>query len=123
MSPALSVARHCSTSGMSSTPYSPGSAADASLSSSTMIRPARPCTTCSAVVPSACGWYQRVLASSRISKVGDQVSPAAKALCGPPSMSAGMCAPWKWTLVSASRSLVMSSRTVEPVVHFMVGPR
>ncbi len=108
---------------MSSTPYSLGSAAEASESSSTMISPASPRTTCSAVVPRACGWYQRVLASSLISKVGDQVLPSAKAFWGPPSILAGMWAPWKWTLVSAPRVLVMFSRTVLPLVHFMVGPR
>lgn len=108
---------------MSSTPYSLGSAAEVSESSSTMIIPASPCTTCSAVVPRACGWYQRVLASSLTSKVGDQVTPSAKAFCGPPSISAGMWAPWKWTVVSSPRELVMFSRTVSPLVHFMVGPR
>ena len=71
--PAASNVLSCRIMGTSSTPYSSGSRSAAAPGSSTMIMPATPRYTWSAVEPCGWAWYQRVAAGWLTVHSGDQV--------------------------------------------------
>src|SRR3954470_11783023 len=85
--------------------------------------PARPLATCWDVVPRACGWNHSVHAAWLISNDGEYVPPGSMVFCGPPSTEGGTCAPCQCTVLTASRLLVMSIRTVSPWLTLRTGPR
>src|SRR5512142_2095042 len=85
--------------------------------------PARPEPTCSAVVPSPCGWNHSVQAFCRTVNCGFQVVPGAITFCGPPSIDGGTCSPCQCTVVLVPMVLVTSMRTRSPSSTLMTGPR